>query len=245
MRYGAGLPSSDVDEVFAVVPRRAMAVFAHPADAEIACGATLAAWQAAGCATALVICARGDKGSHEPGADPTRVASTRMAEVDRAAQVLGLASHEVLGHLDGEVTNSIELRRSLVERIRAWQPEVVFGHDPTALFIGSGYVNHRDHREVGFALVDAVAPAAGSPLYFPETGSPHHVSTLLLSGTLQADAWIDVSGHLDDKVAALRCHGSQLAGNDDAVEVMVRRRASEGSERVGLEHSEAFRRITF
>jgi len=232
-----------VDEIFDDIPERALAVFAHPGDAEIACGATLARWASSGCAIGLVIVTCGDKGSHEPDADPSRVAAARTIEVDRAAAVLGLARHEVLGHLDGEVTNTTELRATLVERIRTWRPEVVFGHDPTAVFIGSDYVNHRDHREVGFALVDAVAPAAGSPLYFPELASPHRVGTLLLSGTLEVDTRIDVGGHLDDKVAALRCHGSQLAGSEEGIGAVVRHRAEEGLATTGVAHTEAFRRI--
>ncbi len=232
-----------MDDIFDGVPQRAMAVFAHPADAEIACGATLARWAASGCAIDLVICARGDKGSHEPGADPSQVAATRTTEVDRAAAVLGLSGHEMLDHLDGEVTNSTELRGLLVARIRAFRPEVVFGHDPSAVFIGSGYVNHRDHREVGFALVDAVAPAAASPLYFPDSGRPHRVGTLLLSGTLEADTWVEVSDHLDAKISALQCHRSQLAGDSSGVEMLVRQRAAEARERTGLDQTEAFRRI--
>lgn len=230
--------------VLDTVPERALAVFAHPADAEIACGATLAGWAAAGCEVGLIICARGDKGSHEPGADPSRVAATRMAEVTEAADAIGLGHHEVLGYLDGEVENSVELRGLLVEKIRRWRPQVVFGHDPTAVFIGSGYVNHRDHREVGYALLDAVAPAAASPLYFPEAGPPHAVDTLLLSGTLSTDTWVDVSGHLDAKIAALRCHRSQLAGNEDGVATMVTRRAAEGHQASGARQTEGFRRIT-
>lgn len=233
-----------MDDLLDTVPARAMAVFAHPADAEIACGATLARWGAAGCAISLIVCARGDKGSHDPGADPSQVAAARTVEVDRAAGVLGLSAHEVLDHPDGEVVNSTVLRRSLVERIRAWRPEVVFGHDPTAVFIGSTYVNHRDHREVGFALVDAVAPAAASPLYFPDAGDPHRVGALLLSGTLAADAWVDVTDHLDHKVAALRCHRSQLADDTDGVELLVRQRAAEGRSRTGSDCTEGFRRIT-
>ncbi len=232
-----------MEEIFDLVPERAMAVFAHPADAEIACGATLARWAASGCAIGLVVVTRGDKGSHEPDADPSTVAAARTVEVERAADVLGLARHEVLGLLDGEVTNSTELRGVLVERIRAWRPEVVFGHDPTAVFIGADYVNHRDHREVGFALIDAVAPAAGSPLYFPGAGTPHRVGTLLLSGTLEVDTRVAVVDHLDDKIAALRCHRSQLADDTEGVETLVRQRAADGLATSGVAQTEAFRRI--
>lgn len=226
------------------VPERAMAVYAHPADAEIACGATLARWSTEGCKVALVVCARGDKGSHEPGADPTNVAAARMTEVADAARELGLAHFEVLDHLDGEVANTADLRVALVARIRDWRPDVVLGHDPTAVFIGSGYVNHRDHREVGFAVLDAVAPAAASPLYFPAAGEPHRVRTLLLSGTLEPDAWVEVSGSLDAKAAALRCHQTQVAGSEAHLAALVADRAAEGQSHTGLDATEAFRRIT-
>jgi LmbE family N-acetylglucosaminyl deacetylase len=226
------------------VPERAMAVYAHPADAEIACGATLARWAAAGCAISLVVCARGDKGSHEPDADADHVAAARMTEVADAAAALGIARHEVLDHLDGEVANTAELRAALVSRIRTWRPEIVLGHDPTAVFIGSGYVNHRDHREVGFALVDAVAPAAASPLYSPAAGDPHRVHALLLSGTLEPDAWVEVAGHLDAKAAALRCHRTQVAGSEEHLAALVHARASESQTQTGVDLTEGFRRIT-
>lgn len=225
------------------VPERAMAVYAHPADAEIACGATLARWAARGCQIALVVCARGDKGSHEPDADPDTVAAARMTEVADAAAALGIAQHEVLDHLDGEVANTADLRAALVARVRAWRPEIVLGHDPTAVFIGSGYVNHRDHREVGFALIDAVAPAAASPLYFPAAGDPHRVRTLLLSGTLEPDAWVEVSGSLDAKAAALRCHRTQVAGSEEQLAELVHARAAESHGKSGVELAEGFRRI--
>ena len=226
------------------VPKRVMAVYAHPGDAEIACGASLARWAAAGSAVALIVCTRGDKGSHELGVDPEHLAATRMTEVDAAAAALGLAHHEVLDHLDGEIDNTAELRAALVARIRSWKPEVVLGHDPTAVFFGSGYVNHRDHREVGFSLLDAVAPAAASPLYFPAEGEPHRVTMLLLTGTLEADAYVEVADQLGAKVAALRCHRSQVDGSEDHLDEVVRRRAAEAAGRTGVDATEAFRRIT-
>lgn len=231
-------------DLLADVPDRALAVYAHPADAEVACGGTLGRWAAAGCAVALVVCTRGDKGSHDPAADTTQVAAARADEVVSAAEVLGLVSHEVLGYADGEVDNAAALRGELVERIRAWQPEVVLGHDPTAVFFGGGYVNHRDHREVGFALLDAVSPASASPLYFPDAGKPHRVRALLLSGTLEADCYVDIASAVATKAAALRCHHSQLSGSEEWVDDLVEGRAREAGALAGVGLAEAFRRIT-
>ena len=98
----------------------------------------------------------------------------------------------------------------LVRRLR---PDVVLGPDPTATFFGEVYVNHRDHRETGWALLDAVAPAAAMPLYFPEQGAPHQVSVLLLSGTHEPDVVVDVSASIDAKVKAVLAHASQTGGD--------------------------------
>jgi LmbE family N-acetylglucosaminyl deacetylase len=227
------------------VPERALAIYAHPDDTEIACGGTLAAWAAAGAEIHLVICTQGEKGAADADTDPAALAEERAAETAEAAAVLGLAGHELLGYPDGEIDNTVEVRGRLVERIRALRPEVVLGHDPTAVFFGSGYVSHHDHRSVGWATLDACAPAAASPLYFPDAGPPHQVATVLLSGTLEPDAWIDIATAIDQKVAALRCHRSQLPPDTDLVADVVRERARETAEQSSsvVEYAEAFRAL--
>ena len=90
--------------------------------------------------------------------------------------------------------------------MRALRPDVVCGHDPTAVFFGQTYFNHRDHRIAGASLLDAVAPAAALAHYFPEAGPPHQVATVLLSGTLEPDEWVDVADTIETKVAAVECH---------------------------------------
>lgn len=209
------------------VPERALAVYAHPNDAEVSCGGTLATWVAAGAEVRLVVATRGEKGSFEPGTDPQALARARAEEVQAAARTLGLAGVELLGHPDGELANTVALRGELVAVLRRVRPDTVVCPDPTAVFFGDGYVNHVDHRELGWATLDAVAPAAGSPLYFPEAGPPHQVARVYLSGTLAPDAWVDVSAALDAKVAALACHGSQLAEKGEWLREFVRQRAED------------------
>ena len=88
----------------------------------------------------------------------------RAAEVDAAAAVLGLAGVDRLGLPDGEVTNDVALRARLVALLRAHRPDLVVAPDPTAVFFGDSYVNHRDHREVGWAALDMVAARRGMTL---------------------------------------------------------------------------------
>ncbi len=231
-------------------PERVLAVYAHPDDPEVSCAGTLARWADEGAEVRLVVCAKGDKGSSDPEVDPAELTARRAAEAAAAAKVLGLADHENLGQPDGEVDNTLELRAALVGRIRAFRPTVVVSCDPTAVFFGSRYVNHHDHRGVGFAVLDACSPAASSPLYFPDLGPAHRVGSVYLSGTLHPDTWVDIESTLERKVDALRCHRSQVGDDLDLVGEVVRRRAAsagvEASWTVsGEAYAEAFRVLRF
>jgi LmbE family N-acetylglucosaminyl deacetylase len=230
--------------IFEEVPGRALAVYAHPDDPEVACGGTLAAWAAAGCEVHVVVACAGDKGSSDPGTDPAALAARRAEEVAAAAEALGIEWVELWAHPDGGLDRLEGLSADLVATIRSVRPDVVIGPDPTAVFFGDGYVNHPDHRALGWALLDAVSPAASSPLYFPDLGAAHAATTLLLSGSLAPDVWVDVATGLEAKVAAVFCHTSQLA--DDADEWLadfVRSRAEEEGRRAGVPLAEGFRRI--
>ena len=212
----------------------------------MSCGGTLARWAAAGAEVHLVVCNAGDKGSSDPSTDPEKLVAARADEVAAAAEVMGLAGHVVLGIPDGELENTVDLRAELVGWIRARRPEVVVAPDPTAVFFGDAYVNHHDHRAVGWAVLDACAPMAASPLYFPDAGPAHQVPTVLLSGTLEPDCWVDIAGTLATKLAAVACHRTQLPADDHAealVEEVVRTRAEEAGRAAGLRLAEGFRRL--
>ena len=230
-------------EVFHAVARRALAVYAHPDDADIACGGTLASWAKLGADVRLLVLADGAKGTDEAADDVASLARRRGEEVRDAAAALGLADVEQLGIPDGEVENDLATRGAIVAAIRRLRPSTVLAPDPTATFFGGVYVNHRDHRQAGWAVLDAVAPASGMPQYFPEAGPPHHVDTLLLSGTLEADVVVDVDGTLDAKVAAVLSHRSQLRGDDEWARAAVVARAEQAGRLVGLTHGEAFRHV--
>lgn len=220
-----------------------MAIYAHPDDADVAAGGLLAQWATDGCAVHLVVVCDGAKGSHSINPDSGVLRETRREELQLAADLLGASSLTSLDLPDGGITNDEELRASLVELIRRHRPEVVVGPDPTATFFGGVYVNHRDHRETGWALLDAVAPAAAMPLYFPTRGEPHQVGRLLLSGTHEPDVVADVSRSIDLKVKAVLAHTSQLAGDADAIRDVVYSRAEQAGRPVGAAFGEAFRSV--
>jgi LmbE family N-acetylglucosaminyl deacetylase len=225
------------------VPTRAVAVYAHPDDPEVSCGGTLARWAAAGAEVHVVVCGAGDKGSSDPTVDPGKLAHRRAAEVAAAGAVLGLAGHHLLGIPDGEIENTVELRERLVRLLRELRPDAVVCPDPTAVFFGDRYYNHHDHRITGWATLDAAAPMAGSPHYFPGLGDVHAVPRVLMSGTLEPNVWVDITATLEKKVDALLCHRSQLPTTDDWFRTFLRERAEEGGRVAGVRYAEGFRRL--
>ncbi len=225
-------------------PGVVLAVYAHPDDADVACGGTLARWAKAGSAVHLVVCTDGGKGRADPRRSRRGWRPSAPSELQASSALIGLASVVNLGFPDGELIDSDNFRRTLVERVRTLRPDVVCGHDPTAVFFGQTYFNHRDHRLAGAALLDAVAPAAALPHYFPDAGPPHQVALVLLSGTLEPDEWVDVSDTIETKAAAVECHRTQFSGEDGWAGEAVRRRAVEEGRRAGVAYAEGFRRLS-
>jgi len=225
-------------------PARALAVYAHPDDPEISCGATLARWAAAGAEVHVLVCARGEKGSRDPSVDPAELARRRAGEMEEAGRVLGLAGRDQLDIADGDLANTPETRGGIVAVVRRVRPDVVVCPDPTAVFFGDTYFNHSDHRTAGWATLDAVSPAAGNPHYFPAAGLPHQVGTVLLSGTLEPNVWVDVGDSLQTKIDALLCHASQLEGTGEWFRSVLRGRAEAEGEGAGVRYAEGFRRLT-
>jgi LmbE family N-acetylglucosaminyl deacetylase len=151
--------------------------------------------------------------------------------------------HHWLGFRDGEMDDERDLRARLVALVRQIRPDAVVAPDPTAVYFGQHYVNHLDHRVVGWAALDAVAPAAGNPHYFPEAGPPHQVSLIYLSGTLDPDVWVDISGTIEIKAAAIACHSSQVGENGEWLRRAVRQRAGDAGREATVRFAEAYRRV--
>ena len=128
------------------------------------------------------------------------------------------------------------------------RPDVVCCPDPTAVFFGDGYFNHRDHRITGWATLDAVAPAAGNPHYFPELARRRprrrtRCARVYLSGTFEPNVWVDIGATLERKIEALFCHASQLVETGDWFRDFLRESAIDAGPRRGRQYAEAFRRI--
>jgi len=223
-----------------------MSIHAHPDDQEFTVAGTLAKWARAGCQIVSVIITSGDAGSNHPEHDETYkpiLARLREREQRAANRVLGIQETIFLGYPDGELEPSIALRKDLTRLIRKYKPEVVVIGDPQAVFYGSGYINHPDHRAAAQAALYAVFPSAETRLIFPdllkEGYEPHRVRRVYIHGVEKPDAWVDISDTIAIKIKALRKHKSQLEGWNPAK--LIREWAMAQGREKGLRYAEAFK----
>jgi LmbE family N-acetylglucosaminyl deacetylase len=147
---------------------------------------------------------------------------------------------------DGEIENNDHLRELLVRQVRTYKPDVLVTHDPTSRIVGGSYLNHRDHRTVGDAALDAVFPLARDRLNYPEHEAeglePHKTLDVFLIFSDQPNYWVDISDHIEDKIASLQAHFSQVGDREEFPE-MIRERARNSAIKVSFEYGEQFRRI--
>jgi len=207
------------------VPKSAMAIFAHPDDAEFTVSGTIAKWAQAGCEVTLVLCTSGNVGTHDAQFTRESLGETREREQQAAAGLLGVKNVVFLRHDDCELQPTLELRRELVREIRKYKPEVVITGDPQAWFYDHSYINHPDHRAAAAAALEAVFPCAEMELLWPEDGAPHKVHAVYVGSSHTPNAWIDIGDTLDAKIASLKAHASQMGDWDPSD--MIREWASD------------------
>ena len=138
-------------------PLRIIAFGAHPDDAELKASGVAALWAAAGHKVKFVAMTNGDVGHFGTAGGP--LARRRAAEVAECARILGIET-EVMDIHDGELTPSLENRKTMARLIRSWQADVVMGHRP--------YDYHPDHRYTG-VLMDDSAVVVVAPFFVPDT----------------------------------------------------------------------------
>ncbi|MEA3337064.1 MAG: PIG-L deacetylase family protein [Chloroflexota bacterium] len=222
---------------------RVLAIFAHPDDPEFSCAGSAAAWVEQGAHITYVIVTNGAAGSNDRDQDIGELVYIRQAEQRAACAVLGVQEVHFLGYADGTLQASLELRRDLTRIIRQVKPQRVVVGDPTVYFRGDRYINHPDHRAAGEAALYAVFPSAVTRPIFPELlaegHEPHQVNEIYMTSDRAAiNTFVDISGTIEKKIEALRCHKSQFDVGDGE---WIRKWAVETGGIVGFDYAEAFR----
>jgi LmbE family N-acetylglucosaminyl deacetylase len=161
-----------------------LAVGAHPDDMELGCGGALLAMKARGATTTMIVMTDGASNG---------TAAVRRKEARAAARLLG-ATPILLGYPDGGLTLSRQSIHSVEKVIRERGVTTVFVHAPED--------THQDHRATT-EIVLAAARRVPSVLFYQSPSTTRFEPTV----------FVDIAKHIDDKVAALECHDSQVRGS--------------------------------
>lgn len=220
-----------------------MVVTPHPDDAEYGVAGTVARWTNEGKRVIYVVCTNGDKGSSDPNMTGEKIAKVRKKEQMAAADVLGVSEVIFLGHPDQGLEDTPKFRKQIVRLIRQYRPRLIVTADPYRR-----YIWHRDHRIAGQVVLDAVFPYARDHLAYPdliEEGlQPYKVREMLFWAAEDINYRADITDTFDLKIAALRCHKSQVQQLDvPNPEGWLRQRCKDIAKDEDFELGEAFHRI--
>lgn len=228
---------------------RVLAIAAHPDDLDFSAAGTIARWTSAGIEVVYCIVTDGDAGGFDPDVARSDIPAIRQAEQRAAAKVVGVEDVHFLGHPDGALVPGLELRRDISRVIRQVRPERVVSQSPERNWARI-QASHPDHLAAGEATLCAVYPDARNPFAFPELMEeglgPHSVAEVWLMAAPEPDVFVDITEHVEAKLAALRCHESQLP-DPSALDGMIRGWTQATARAAGLPEgrmAEAFRRIS-
>lgn len=193
-------------------------VTAHPDDVDFGAAGSIATWVKAGIEVAYCVVTNGDAGGSDRSISRADMARIRQREQRAAAAELGVSNVSFLGYPDGRLTLSIELRRDVSRLVRQFRPDRLVCPSPERNWERIG-ASHPDHLAVGEAAVCAAYPDARNPFAHPELLQeglePYSVRELWLMAAPRPNRAIDITDTFDRKVAALRCHESQVSKDAD------------------------------
>jgi bacillithiol biosynthesis deacetylase BshB1 len=213
-------------------------ICAHPDDAELVMGGTLAAEARRGRRLALIDLTRGESGSRGD-------AATREREARDAARILGVAHRESLGLPDARLLAGGDERDLLIAALRRLRPRVVITQHWEQ--------RHPDHSAAGRLVYDACF-VAGLRNYRPDLGAAWRPRKIVyaLSMTEAAETApsfvVDITATWATKVKAIQAFASQFtAGPGETVSLpfdrfqqAVELNARRHGQRIGVEFGEGF-----
>jgi len=184
-----------------------LAIAAHPDDAELTCGGTLARAAEKGHRAGILDLTRGETATRG-------TPEIRAEEATRASEVLGVAVRLNAGLPDGHLENSHEARRAVVALLRRMTPRVVI----LPFQVG----RHPDHRIASQLARDACFLAGLGNYDGGPAARPHKILYALAyrEDPIKPTFVVPLSeGQFLKKLESVRCYGSQFEGADQAGEI--------------------------
>lgn len=216
---------------------------AHPDDAELGAGATIAKEVANGKKVGVVDLTRGELGTRGS-------AEIRDKEAADAADILGIVVRENLEFADGFFQNDKEHQLAVIRMLRKYRPEIVLCNAIDD--------RHIDHGK-GSSLVSDACFLSGlikidtkmeGDDQWQEPWRPKLVYHYIQWKSTKPDFVVDISGYIDKKVQAILAYSSQFYDPDSKEPQTpissknftdsVNYRARDLGRIIGVEHAEGF-----
>ena len=161
-------------------------IMAHPDDADIYCGGSIAAWRSMGAEVTILIATDGARGGNY---DPKKLAQLRAKEAIAAAKVLD-ANLIQLNFPDGELPQSEEFASRLTAEVVRLKPNLLVAHAPNDY--------HADHRAVSAGAL--IAASFRAPVLWVDP---------MMGNEFLPNYYVDVTPFQDLKEQAILCHTTQ------------------------------------
>lgn len=183
-----------------------LVIAAHPDDAELGCGGTIAKHTKAGLKVGILDLTRGELGTRG-------TALTREQEAKDASAILGIQVRENLSLADGFFQNDKESQLAVVQKIRQYQPDIILANAIRD--------RHPDHGKGADLAADACFLAGLAKVEtkdaignLQKAWRPKNVYHYIQSQYIQPDFIIDVTEVWDAKMAAVKAYKTQFFSSD-------------------------------
>ncbi|WP_318308224.1 bacillithiol biosynthesis deacetylase BshB1 [Flagellimonas crocea] len=216
---------------------------AHPDDAELGAGATIAKEVSKGKKVGIVDLTRGELGTRGS-------AEIRDKEAAKAAEILGVAVRENMQFADGFFVNDKDHQLEIIKIIRKYRPDIVL--------CNAVEDRHIDHGRGSKLVSDAcflsglmkIDTKMDGDDAWQEAWRPKQVYHYIQWKNLKPDFVVDVSGFIDTKTDAIMAYSSQFYDpNSDEPETPISSknftdsviyRARDLGRIIGVEYAEGF-----
>ena len=215
---------------------------AHPDDAELGCGGTIARHTRRGDKVGIIDFTRGELGTRG-------TPEIRAREAEESAKILGVSIRENLQLPDGFFRNDAESQLTVIRAIRKYQPRVVLAN--------AVYDRHVDHGKgaslgydacflSGLAKIETIGEDAQKQRPWRPEAVYHYVQSQFIS----PDFVVDISDDWETKMKAVRAFRSQFhnpGSNEPETYIskpgflkMLEARAVEYGHAIGVTYAEGF-----
>ena len=217
-------------------PLDVIAVGAHPDDVEIAVGGTLASLAGQGYRVGIVDLTDGEPTPASPGPE------VRLAEAQRAAEILGTTMRETLELPNRRLFDSFESRVALAKVFRRWRPRIVMGIADRTPMASPDHWQARQITDAGVfysRLTKWDDDFDGLPVHTIERQIAYPLGLRQLDPGEGAFV-MDISDTLDVKFEAIRAYETQFPASKDYIFQLVESRARLHGASAGFAAGEVF-----